>query len=185
MGFHFTTELEFRNLGEILFCKHLFLRFSLFRELNDAHALFNTTSQPYLKNSLTQTLQIKHSYLKPLNPTLAAKAMNSCWVLSFPAGVWVIIIKSIWEVLFVELLIFGEIGRIALMTIIFPSCGVALWQFFNSFRQCSSSQSWSIYYKINQLWYYLSWIFFFFFCAKHLILKDITVTQKQIQRNHP
>lgn len=185
MGFHFTTELEFRNLGEILFCKHLFLRFSLFRELNDAHAFFNTTSQPYLKNSLTQTLQIKHSYLKPLNPTLAAKPMNSCWVLSFPAGVWVIIIKSIWEVLFVELLIFGEIGRIALMTIIFPSCGVALWQFFNSFRQCSSPNHEVYTTKLTNYDIICLEFFFFLFCAKHLILKDITVTQKQIQRNHP
>ena len=114
-------NLEF--WGQFYFASIFILRF---RELNDAHAFFNTTSQLYLKNSITQTLQIKHSYLMPLNPTFVAKAMNSCWVLSFPAGVWVIIIKSIWEVLFVELLIFGVIGRTSSTTITFPSCGVAL-----------------------------------------------------------
>ena len=80
----------------------------------------------YLKNSITQISDTQQPNLMPLNPVLVAKAMNSCWVLSFPPGFWVIIIKSRWVVLFIELLFSGTVGRIASTTITFPSFGIAL-----------------------------------------------------------
>lgn len=80
----------------------------------------------YLKNSITQISDTQQPNLMPLNPALVAKAMNSCWVLSFPPGFWGIIIKSRWEVLFIELLFSGTVGRTASTTITFPSFGIAL-----------------------------------------------------------
>ena len=38
----------------------------------------------YLKNSITQISDTQQPNLMPLNPALVAKAMSSCWVLSFP-----------------------------------------------------------------------------------------------------
>ena len=102
----------------------------------------------YLKNSISQKPETQHTNLMPLNPAAVANCMNSRWVRSLPPGFWVIIKRSALKAILAAVVPSGITGRIASTTITFPSLGIALWQIFNSFKQCSSLQSRRIHWKI-------------------------------------